>query len=260
MHKMFQVDAFSKTPFKGNPAAVMKLKSFLDDSFMQSIAMENNLAETAFIVPRNDMGEYDLRWFTPAMEIDFCGHATIASAHILKTEYGLAPPFVFHTKVGKLIVNAADGMYHMDAPITPLVPTDLTPEMRDAFSGQINSAFWGAKNLVLIFDNADDIIVVEPDMAAIAPLSEDGVIITAPGGGFDFISRYFAPNAGIPEDPVTGSAHAAIAPYWAEQLGKSKLHAYQASPRGGELFIIVGEDRLTISGHAVTFMRGEISI
>jgi len=191
--KIYQVDAFTKTPFKGNPAAVMPMEAFLPDALMQDIAMENNLAETAYCVPRAEPHHYDLRWFTPGMEIDFCGHATIAT--------------------------------------------------------------------VLILGTGADVRSADPDMSLIGPLGEVGVIITAKGeSGYDCVSRYFAPNAGIDEDPVTGSAHAAIGPYWAERLGKTELTAFQASARGGVLYLDVGETRLTISGHAVTFMRGEVLI
>ncbi len=258
--KLFQVDAFAREIFKGNPAAVMLLDAFLPDAVMQSIAMENNLAETAFIVPRAQDGHYDLRWFTPAMEIDFCGHATIASAHILATEFGHKPPFTFHVIVGELIVDKDGALYQMDAPITPHIPVEITPAMRAAFKGHITEAYICAKNLMLVMDNPEDVRTADPDMAAIIPLSEDGVMITAQGQDYDCVSRYFAPVAGIPEDPVTGSAHAAIGPYWAERLGKTKLTAYQASPRGGILYLDIGKDRLTISGYAVTFMRGEIEL
>ena len=258
--KMFQVDAFAREVFKGNPAAVMVLDEFLPDALMQSIAAENNLAETAFVVPRAEPGHYDLRWFTPAMEIDFCGHATLASAHILATELGHKPPFHFHVIVGDLIVDKDGELYRMDAPITPLAPIEVTPAVTAAFKGKICEAFIAAKNLMLVFDNPDDIRRADPVMAEIIPLSEDGIIITARDDHYDCISRYFAPVAGIPEDPVTGSAHAALGPYWAAKMEKSELTAFQASPRGGKLYLDVGKDRLTISGYAVTFMRGEIEL
>jgi len=256
-HVFFQVDAFTDVLFKGNPAAVMKLDEFLPEEVMQSIAAENNLAETAFVVPNGD--HYKLRWFTPEVEIDFCGHATVASAHILKTEYDLTPPFDFDTKVGRLSVGFEAGLYVLDAPITPAVPTPVTKDMQAAFDAKIVDAFWGAKNLCLVFEAAEDIRSAAPDMRALVALAEFGVSISAPGdGAYDCVSRYFAPAAGIDEDPVTGSAHAAIGPYWAARLGKTKLTAYQASSRGGILHLDVGKDRLTIAGHAVTYMKGEI--
>lgn len=257
--QFFQVDAFTDTLFKGNPAAVMKLDAFLPDETMQNIAAENNLAETAFVVPSGD--HFKLRWFTPEVEIDFCGHATVATAHVLATEYGLTPPFDFDTQeVGRLSVDLKKGRYVLDAPITPALPTAITEAMQDEFSAKIVDAFWGAKNLCLVFEKADDIRQAAPDMKALIALAEFGVSISAAGDGdYDCVSRYFAPAAGIDEDPVTGSAHAAIGPYWAGRLGKTKLKAYQASARGGELWLDIGEERLTISGHAVTYMKAEIS-
>ena len=256
--QFYQVDAFTDTLFKGNPAAVMKLDAFLPDALMQNIAAENNLAETAFVVPNGD--HYLLRWFTPEVEIDFCGHATVATAHILRTEYNLRPPFIFEAQVGRLSVGFEDGRYVLDAPITPALPTDVTADMQAAFEAKVQGAFWGAKNLCLVFEKADDIRHAAPDMKALIALAEFGVSISAPSeGDYDFVSRYFAPAAGIDEDPVTGSAHAAIGPYWAACLGKTKLKAYQASKRGGVLWLDVGEERLTISGHAVTYMRAEIT-
>lgn len=257
---IFQVDAFAKTAFSGNPAAVMALTDFLTDKLMQDIAAENNLSETAYVVPRATSGHYDLRWFTPTVEIKFCGHATIASAHVLATELGHKPPFTFHTQIGELIVSVTDGLYNLDAPIYPARPTELTEAMTDAFPAAI-AAFHASDNLFLVVDDATDIGALEPDMAKIIPLSDHGVGITAAGTrDYDCVSRFFVPAQGIDEDPVTGSAHAAIGPYWAKKLGKSKLTAYQASARGGELYLDIGEIRLTISGHAVTYMRGTVTL
>jgi len=256
-YTFYQVDAFTDTLFKGNPAAVMKLDSFLPDDLMQNIAAENNLAETAFVVPKGD--HFLLRWFTPEVEIDFCGHATVATAHILRTEYKLTPPFDFETQIGRLSVGFEQERYVLDAPITPAEPTPVTEAMQAAFEAKIEAAFWGAKNLCLVFETADDIRQAAPDMKALTALAEFGVSISAPGEGeYDCVSRYFAPAAGIDEDPVTGSAHAAIGPYWAGRLGKAKLKAYQASKRGGVLWLDIGEVRLTISGHAVTYMKAEM--
>lgn len=257
----YQVDAFSSELFGGNPAAVIKLEAFLSDELMQNIAMENNLSETAFVVPGTTPHYYDLRWFTPTHEIDFCGHATIATAHVLAAELGEAAPFRFHTQVGELIVTESGGMYHIDAPISPARPVEITSEMRAAFPHPIDSAFMAAANLVLVFENADDVAACIPDMQSILPLSDDGVAITASGDGeYDCVSRYFAPVMGIDEDPVTGSLHAGVGPYWATRLGKTKLTARQASKRGGTLYLDVGESRIVISGAAVTFMKAEIRL
>ena len=254
----YQVDAFSDTLFKGNPAAVMKLEAFLPDALMQAIAGENNLSETAYVVPSGD--HFKLRWFTPTVEIDFCGHATVATAHVLAAEYGLTPPFDFDTKVGHLSVDIIDGRYVLDAPISKAVPTEITPAMREAFPVPLEAAFTAGNNLYLVFENAGDIAAIEPDMSKVIPLSNHGVGITAKGSGeYDCVSRFFVPAEGIDEDPVTGSAHAAIGPYWAERLSKTKLTAYQASKRGGILWLDIGKKRLTISGHAVTYMKGEIT-
>ena len=254
----YQVDAFTDVLFKGNPAAVMKLDAFLPIKMMQSIAFENNLSETAYVVPSGD--HFKLRWFTPTVEIDFCGHATVATAHVLASEYGLTPPFDFDTKVGRLSVDIIEGRYVLDAPISNAVPTDITAAMTEAFPVPIEAAFTAGNNLYLVFENAGDVALIKPDMSKIIPLSNHGVGITAKGQGeYDCVSRFFVPAEGIDEDPVTGSAHAAIGPYWAARLGKVKLTAYQASKRGGVLWLEVGETRLTISGHAVTYMKGEIT-
>jgi len=256
---MYQVDAFTKTLFSGNPAAVIKLDAFLPDALMQNIGMENNLSETAFVVPRTKDRHYDLRWFTPTVEIDFCGHATVATAHILFTTYNLKPPFHFHTQVGELIVEVKDGLYVLDAPISKIQTTDVTPAMRAAFPVEITSAFQTETDLFIVLENAQDVRDIIPDMSLILPISQRGVGITAQGNSdFDCVSRFFVPAQGIDEDPVTGSAHAAIGPYWAEKLGKPRLKAYQASERGGVLHLEVKEKRLTISGHAVTYMKSTI--
>ncbi|WP_026941835.1 PhzF family phenazine biosynthesis protein [Hellea balneolensis] len=256
--QFYQVDAFADALFKGNPAAVMKLEAFLSDDMMQRIATENNLSETAYVVPSGD--HFKLRWFTPTVEIDFCGHATVATAHVMASEYGLTPPFAFETKVGRLSVDIIDERYVLDAPISRAVPTDVTAQMRAAFPVPIETAFTAGNNLYLVFENTDEVAAIEPDMSKIIPLSDHGVGITAKGEGeYDCVSRFFVPAEGIDEDPVTGSAHAAIGPYWAARLGKTTLKAYQASKRGGILWLEVGKERLTISGHAVTYMKAEIT-
>lgn len=265
--KIYQVDAFTAELFKGNPAAIMPLEAFLPDTLMQDIAAENNLSETAYVVTGDIPGHYDLRWFTPFVEIDFCGHATVATAHILATELGHQPPFTFQTQIGELTVAIVDGLYQLDAPVFKARPTDVTSAMGAAFPGlsqdDIVEAFWGSNNLFLVFKTPKHVIDASPDMAKIIPLSDHGVAITAralDNDDYDYVSRFFVPAEGIDEDPVTGSAHAAIGPYWAGKLGQSKLTAYQASKRGGFLYLDIGDDRLTISGRAVTYMRGEIEI
>ena len=257
-YTFFQVDAFTDTLFKGNPAAVMKLDAFLPEEMMQNIAAENNLSETAYVVPAGD--HFKLRWFTPTVEIDFCGHATVATAHVLAAEYGLKPPFVFETKIGQLSVDIQGGKYVLDAPIARAVPVDVTEAMRAAFPVPLEAAFMAGNNLYLVFENEADVREIKLDMSKIIPLSHHGVGITAQSiGEYDCVSRFFVPAEGIDEDPVTGSAHAAIGPYWAGRLGKTQLTAYQASARGGLLWLYIGEKRLKISGHAVTYMKGEIT-
>jgi PhzF family phenazine biosynthesis protein len=257
-HTFYQVDAFTDVLFGGNPAAVMKLDDFLSDEMMQAIAGENNLSETAYVVPAGN--HFKLRWFTPTVEIDFCGHATVATAHVLAAEYSLTPPFVFETKIGRLSVDIVDGRYVLHAPISKAAPTAITDAMRTAFPVTLEAAFTAGNNLYLVLENEVDVRDIKPDMSKIIPLSHHGVGITAKSSGdYDCVSRFFVPAEGIDEDPVTGSAHAAIGPYWAARLGKRKLTAYQASKRGGILWLDIGEERLKISGHAVTYMKAEIT-
>ena len=254
----YQVDAFASKVFEGNPAAVMKLDAFLPDNVMQNIALENNLSETAFVVP--DGNTYKIRWFTPSCEIDFCGHATIATAHVLSHEYGLTPPFNFEGKIGALSVDFKQGRYVLSAPINPAQATKFTPAMIEAFPAAIEGAFRAGDDLHIVFKNEEEIEAFRPDISKILPLSTLGVGITArsSSGKYDCISRYFVPAIGIDEDPVTGAAHAAIGPYWAKRLGRAKIIAYQASARGGVLHIEVDEARVYIAGEAVTYAKGQI--
>ncbi len=260
-HKLFQVDAFASKPFEGNPAAVMVLDNFFPDDLMQKIAMENNLSETAFIVPKNTLGQYDLRWFTPTLEIDFCGHATIASAHILATEYGLKPPFKFHTQIGELIVSVSNNKYTMEAPRSGSTSVELSPEIETTFPFKLETAFEVDGVLFVLFETAEDIFIAEPNMSKIRQLSDHGVVITATNyESYDFISRYFVPEMGVDEDPVTGSAHARMGPYWAKRLGKTSMKARQVSKRGGDVWVDVHDNRVCVSGYAVTYMKGHIDI
>lgn len=259
----YQIDAFAARPFEGNPAAVILTPAPLDAGFMQALAQENNLSETAYLCPQGRAGHYHLRWFTPSTEIDFCGHATIASAHMLMSE--LAAPLtdsqnrVFHTKIGLLSVRREDGLYVLSAPVAKAQPTPITPAMQAAFPVPIQSAFWAGPNLYLVLDSAEDVRALAPDFSAIIPLSNHGVGITAQSmGPQDCVSRFFVPAEGINEDPVTGSAHAAIGPYWATRLGKTKLTAYQASARGGVLHLQIRGDVIDIAGPAVTVMKSEV--
>ncbi|MEL7532582.1 MAG: PhzF family phenazine biosynthesis protein [Bacteroidota bacterium] len=257
---IYQVDAFTDHLFGGNPAAVCPLEQWLETATMQSIAAENNLAETAFFVA-NGSG-FDLRWFTPALEVDLCGHATLATAHILFEHLGYkSNRIIFFTRSGELIVERVGDAYRMDfpsqPPVTDGVPADLIPAL------EISGAQYVGQSVNYYFVALADQQAVEqtsPDMRALAKLEKIGVIVSAPGDEVDFVSRFFAPKAGIDEDPVTGSAHCALIPYWAERLGKHNLSAWQISPRKGVLACELVDDRVWIGGKAVTYLEGQIYV
>lgn len=258
---MFQVDAFTDKLFAGNPAAVLILDDWLPDRLMLSIAQENNLAETAFVKARPD-GAWDLRWFAPAHEVDFCGHATLATAHVLLTEAEVKAPLVFHTRVGELRVTTSPQGYHLDIPcLRPQQLDDLSVEIGEIFDKPPVAIFRNFENIFADLGSADAVRRFEPDLNSIAGLGPVGLVVTgqeSAGAQADFVSRYFAPGAGIPEDPVTGSIHATLVPYWAERLGRGKLMAYQASARGGWLDCELSDDRVILIGRAVTFMEAMI--
>ena len=259
--KMFQVDAFSDLIFGGNPAAVLVVNDWLPDGLMQSIAAENNLAETAFVKRAGD--GWELRWFTPTLEVDFCGHATLATAHILVTEYGIPGPLSFSTRVGQLKVKVKEDGYLLDLPSIPPEELPQLPEsIRPVFSGQAEHWFRNFENIFVVLADEERVRAFTPDLHALAGLGPVGVVVTGQGVGseYDFVSRYFAPGAGIPEDPVTGSIHSTLVPYWAAKMGKTRLSAYQASLRGGDLRCELKEGRVEIEGKAVTFMKAEISL
>ncbi len=258
--RMFQVDAFTDRPFAGNPAAVLVLDDWLAEELMLKIAAENNLAETAFTTARPD-GTWDLRWFTPAMEVDFCGHATLATAHILFTEHAAPGALTFHTRVGALSVTRDGQAYRLDLPALPPQPLDALPaDMRSSFTTPPQHIFRNFENIFAVLDSPEAVRRFQPDMGALARLGRLGLAVTAQDalGRADFISRYFAPGAGIPEDPVTGSIHATLVPYWADRLGRDRLTAYQASARGGWLGCRLAGDRVILTGQAVTFMEARV--
>ncbi len=255
---LYQVDAFASSVFGGNPAAICPLTTWLPDNVMQAIALENNLSETAFFIPRGQ--DFDLRWFTPAIEVKLCGHATLASAYVISQ---LLQPgrtkMRFHSKSGPLMVTRTGDLLTMDFPSkmpTPFQPTKL---VADALQQQ-PMAVWAADKLLALLPDQAAVQAARPNYSMIAALPADGLIITAPGDDCDFVSRYFAPGAGIPEDPVTGSAHCVLTPYWAKRLGKSKMQARQVSARGGELVVEDRGERVLISGGAVLYMEGRITI
>lgn len=257
---LYQVDAFTSRLFGGNPAAVCPLEGdFLPDSTMQAIGNENNLSETAFLVP-NGPDRYRLRWFTPENEIDLCGHATLASAFVVFTH--LRPDLAqvaFDTKSGKLVVTRGDGgLLSMDFPSRPPEPGASDSRLRQALGGKAGSILV-SRDYLVVYDSEEEVRALKPAMNALA-LMDRMVIVTAPGREVDFVSRFFAPAAGVPEDPVTGSAHCTLIPYWADRLGKTKLHAFQVSRRGGELFCELLGNRVSMAGYAVEFMRGAIQI
>ncbi|WP_261845095.1 PhzF family phenazine biosynthesis protein [Aliamphritea ceti] len=257
---IYQVDAFTDSLFGGNPAAVCILQNWLPEEQLQSIAAENNLAETAYIVQAGDV--YELRWFTPAVEIDLCGHATLAAAYII---FRFIEPSLqsvrFTTKSGDLIVTReAEERISLNFPARMPTPTAITEAAIKAM-GKAPIAAWESRDLMLVYETEADILALEPDLLAFKDLnSHFAVIATAKGDQADFVSRFFAPQAGIPEDPVTGSAHCTLIPFWAEQLDKDVLLARQLSARGGTLYCQHKGDRVSMSGTAVLFMQGEIYV
>lgn len=255
---IYQADAFTSQLFGGNPAAICPLTEWLSDEVMQKIARENNLAETAFFVPAAN--GFKLRWFTPEFEIDLCGHATLASAHILFTELGYAQDTVYFetVKAGILTVKRDDGKYTMDFPSRPPIPIEAPVGLIEALGEKHPVAILRSRDYFLEYESEDDIADIAPDFFALSKMDTVGIIVTAKGKQADFVSRFFAPGAGIPEDPVTGSAHCNLIPYWAHKLGKDKLHAYQISARKGELWCENKGDRVLMSGNAVTYLKGEI--
>ena len=257
---IYQADAFTDTLFGGNPAAICPLEEWLPDKLMQKIAIENNLAETAFFVKTNK--GYLLRWFTPEYEIDLCGHATLASAHILFTLLGYAEPTIYFEtmKAGVLTVTKNGNNYTLDFPSRPPAAADIPDGLLTALGMEAPVEFLKSRDLILVYDNEDDILACKPDFNLLAKFEVVGVIITSPGKEVDFVSRFFAPGAGVPEDPVTGSAHCNLIPYWAGKLGKNQLHAYQLSARKGELWCELKGDRVLMNGKAVTYLKGEIYI
>ena len=261
---LYQIDAFTDRPFAGNPAAVCPLTEWLPAATMQAIAAENNLAETAFFAPKaGSEGEYEIRWFTPAVEVELCGHATLASAHVLYRHLNFTgAEIVFHSKSGPLRVNQADGgMLTLDFPARPPHPISQHPTgLLDGLRATPLHLLAGP-DLVCVFNSEADVRALQPDMNHLIQVEYRAVIATAPGSnGVDFVSRFFGPRVGVPEDPVTGSAHTTLVPYWAKRLGKTHLHARQVSARSGDLWCELRADRVLMSGHAITYLKGEIEL
>ncbi len=261
--QIFQLDAFTARLFGGNPAAVMPLARFPDDALLQALAAENNLSETAFLVPQSS--DYRLRWFTPLTEVPLCGHATLASGAVVmeRLEPG-RDVVVFHSASGPLTVRRAASGYVMDFPARPAEPLASPPALLQALRCTALAAretYVNDASYMAVLDSAANVRALAPDMAAIARLDRGSVIVTAPGeGDYDFVSRFFAPAKGVPEDPVTGSAHCTLVPYWSRRLGRERLHAYQASRRGGELRCRLVGERVQIAGQCVFYLEGEVEI
>ncbi len=257
---IFQVDAFTAKPFGGNPAAVVPLDTWLPDETMKNIAAENNLAETAFFVKSGD--RYDIRWFTPKVEVNLCGHATLATAHVIFNELKLEKESIrFHSgKSGDLGVEKIGERIVLDFPSYPVTEIDTLPELVDVEVPPLKSWETQGNMLMMLLRNQEEVRSLRPDMEHIARLPYDEIIITAKGDDCDFASRMFAPRIGIPEDPVTGAIHCSLIPYWAKELGKNELFARQVSERGGELFCQFAGDRVKIGGNAVLFLKGEIYV
>jgi PhzF family phenazine biosynthesis protein len=257
---IFQVDAFTSRLFCGNPAAVCILDDWIDDFLLQSIAGENNLSETAFIVPRGHT--FDLRWFTPTTEVALCGHATLASAYVLFNQNGWPEKTVsFQTrKRGQLSVTRKGDLLEMDFPAIPVHEQPPPAGLMQALNIEPEEIFGSAEDMLVVLDSEKSVRAISPDFAKLEQVDCRGVIVTAKGDKSDFVSRFFGPRVGVPEDPVTGSAHCVLVPYWAGRLKKNILHAFQVSKRGGELFCENLGQRVRISGRAVMYMQGEITL
>lgn len=256
---IYQVDAFSGQVFAGNPAAVCPLPSWLPDETMQAIAAENNLAETAFFV-NTAPGRYHLRWFTPLVEIDLCGHATLASGYVVFRFLDAALDSVsFDTMSGPLTVTREGARLVMDFPARPPEPVRPAAGLLEALGGSPKQVL-ASRDYLVVYETEEEVLALRPNMAAVAALDRFAVIVTAPATtpGVDFVSRFFAPAQGIPEDPVTGSAHCTLVPYWAHRLGKSQLVARQVSKRGGTLYCASNGERVSLAGEAALYLRGNI--
>lgn len=255
---IYQVDAFTKHVFCGNPAAVCIHNHWLSSDLMQKIASENNLSETAFLVKEKE--QYHIRWFTPTIEVDLCGHATLASAHIL-FEFGFESGQqinFFSQRSGILSVSRDELLLTLDFPIDDITEVNLTEELSTPFNFVPIAAFKGKTDYLLVFEKEAEVKLLRPDFVKLAKIDCRGIIATAKGEQVDFVSRFFGPKAGVNEDPVTGSAHTTLAPYWYKKLDKIKMSAKQISERGGNLEIEYAGDRVKISGEAITYMKGEI--
>jgi PhzF family phenazine biosynthesis protein len=266
--KIWIVDAFTESPFAGNPAAVVLVEGEVDSDWMQHVGQELNLSETAFVEPRPEPGRFGLRWFTPKTEVDLCGHATLAAAHVLWTNGGQdrADPIAFETRSGLLSATFLEGRIELDFPSLPPVDEPIDAAVVDVVGqdvgvrNQARSQF----DLLVELKNESQVRTLRPDLEKLLELPHRGLIVTAEASpatraaGIDFVSRFFAPTVGIPEDPVTGSAHCVLAPYWARRIGRTAFTSFQASPRGGCVYLRLEGPRTILAGHAVTVLRGSL--
>ena len=258
--QILQIDAFTREPFSGNPAGVCVMEGPADERWMQRVAAEMNLSETAFLYPEER--EFNLRWFTPTTEVDLCGHATLASAHVLWEDGHLSSgeQARFRTRSGLLTANRVHDLIELDLPAEPSHPAPAPPDVAGALGVSPKHSAKGRMNYLIEVESEDAVRGLMPDFAALSKLRPAGYIVTskAASDAYDFVSRFFVPTAGINEDPVTGAAHCCLGPYWMERLGKDKFVAYQASARGGVVYVRVAGDRVRVGGHAVTVIRGEL--
>lgn len=262
-YPLFQIDAFANTPFEGNPAAVCNLENPADEAWMQSVAAEMNLAETAFVYPVNSTNNhYHLRWFTPTVEVPLCGHGTLATAHVLWNELGIdhSTPLRFDSLSGELVVHYADSVITLDFPASPPQPIETHSELISALGVDHGVCYQADENFLIEVNSADAVLLADPDFVKLATLAKHITVVTAASEDYDFVSRVFVPESGINEDPVTGAAHCILAPYWSDKLGKTHMKAKQVSKRGGELHLVVKGERVLISGQAITTLRGELDV
>jgi PhzF family phenazine biosynthesis protein len=259
-YTLYQVDAFASQLFSGNPAAVVPLTQWLSDELLQKIAAENNLSETVYYIIKEDVIE--IRWFTPAAEVDLCGHATLATAFVLKNQEGFTGqviPFYSH-RSGHLPVTINEGSFTMNFPCDIITEVELTDALKHTSNKEPLKAFKGKTDYMLVFEKQSDISSMQPNFSAIEKLQARGLIVTAKGEDCDFVSRFFGPQCGVNEDPVTGSAHTTLTPYWSSVLNKHDFTARQLSARSGDLACTLVGDRVEITGKAVLFMKGEFFI
>ena len=257
--QIFQADAFASGLFKGNPAAVVPLNEWLSDQMMQQIADENNLSETAFFIPEGD--HFHIRWFTPKAEVKLCGHATLATAHVLFNELNFQGKQIeFNSKSGILTVKKIEDKLQLDFPADFAIEVGPVSAFSEAFGAQPLTTLKGRTDYLLLFDSEETIQKMKPNIGLLLSTDARGIIVTAKGNEVDFVSRFFAPAVGVNEDPVTGSAHTTLIPFWADHLNKSEMTALQLSERGGQLWCSLSGERVLIAGKAVTYLRGEIEI